>query len=272
MDSAMRDLERMRERDEGDGPGRRFALIGLAGITTVALILALSLEVGGEPVERAMEADPLARLAAAEGLVPAEPSADDSSSSSAAGEIDRVELTFPETLQHETRPEVAAALAAASAELRHPDPLMPNDRGVAERHDLAPLQEGEFEARLPAALPAAIAAGTGGALARAGAHDPMVRDALPSAPQLAGNAVREGHDGEYTVQVISYDSAEGAHAFAAGLRVRGHRAFVMRAEVENRGTVYRVRIGPFETMAEAQTYRRQFEESERMNVIVVRRR
>lgn len=272
MDSAMRDLERLRERDEGDGPQRRFALLGLAGITTVALILALSLQVSGEPLDSRLEADPLARLAPAEGLIPVEPTSDDSNSGVAerTDEIDRVDLTFPETLQRETRPEVAAALAAASAELRHPDPLMPTDR--ASRPDAAPVRATDIEARIPAVLPAAIAAGTGGSLARAGVHDRMVQDALPSTPQLSGNAAAEGHDGEYTVQVISYDSPEGAHAFAAGLRVRGHRAFVMRAEVENRGTVYRVRIGPFETMREAQTYRRQFEESERMNVIVVRRR
>jgi cell division septation protein DedD len=275
MDSAMRDLERMRERDEGDGSQRRFALLGLAGITTVALILALSLQVSGDPIDSRLDADPLARLAPTEGLVPTEIPAEDPNAGTSVqtDEIDRVGLTFPETLQHETRPEVAAALAAASAELRHPDPLTPTERATSTaRLDLAPVRADDIETRIPAALPAAIAAGTGGSLARVGVHDRMVQDALPSTPQLGGNAVGEGHDGEYTVQVISYDSPEGAHAFAAGLRVRGHRAFVMRAEVENRGTVYRVRIGPFETMAEAQTYRRQFEESESMNVIVVRRR
>nr|MDQ3036934.1 SPOR domain-containing protein [Myxococcota bacterium] len=100
----------------------------------------------------------------------------------------------------------------------------------------------------------------------------MLQQALPDAHRSLGDSAPEGHDGEYTVQVISYDSADGAHAFAAGLRVRGHRAFVMRADVEGRGTVYRVRVGPFDTMAEAQGYRRRFEETERMNVIVVRRR
>jgi len=83
---------------------------------------------------------------------------------------------------------------------------------------------------------------------------------------------REGPDGEYTLQVISYDSAEGGQAFAAGLRARGHRAFVMRAAIEGRGTMFRVRIGPFETMAEATSYRARFESSEHMNTIVIRRR
>ena len=98
----------------------------------------------------------------------------------------------------------------------------------------------------------------------------MLLGALPS--ERVGESAPEGHDGDYTVQVISYDSPEGAHAFAAGLRARGHRAFVMRADVDGRGTMYRVRIGPFETMAAANQYRRDFEETERMNTIVIRRR
>jgi cell division protein FtsN len=47
---------------------------------------------------------------------------------------------------------------------------------------------------------------------------------------------------------------------------------VLRAEVEGRGTVYRVRVGPFETQREAQTYRHEFERTERMNTLLVRRR
>jgi cell division protein FtsN len=46
----------------------------------------------------------------------------------------------------------------------------------------------------------------------------------------------------------------------------------MRAEVEGRGTVYRVRVGPFETQREAQAYRARFEREERMNTLLVHRR
>jgi cell division septation protein DedD len=273
MDSAMRDLERMRERDEGgDGTGRRIALLGLAGVTTVGVVLALCLQAGsGSADDAVLESDPLARLDRASGLAP-DALADDAPASEPAPlePIDAVALTFPERLQREDRPEVAAALAAASAELRHPDPLPYAAAVPTLAAPIVPITAADIEERLPAALPAAIAAGSGGALARAAQHDPMVQQALPET-QL-GERAPEGHDGEYTVQVISYDSPEGAHAFAAGLRARGHRAFVMQAEVEGRGRVFRVRVGPFDTMAEAQRYRRSFEESERMPVIVVRRR
>jgi cell division protein FtsN len=46
---------------------------------------------------------------------------------------------------------------------------------------------------------------------------------------------------------------------------------VARAEVDGRGTVWRVRVGPFETAREAQAYRREFERTEHMNTLLVRR-
>jgi DedD protein len=98
----------------------------------------------------------------------------------------------------------------------------------------------------------------------------MVAEAIPPAP--ARSAAPAGHDGEFTVQVISYDSPEGAESFAAALRTRGHRAFVVSAAVEGRGTMWRVRVGPFTTMREAQAYRREFERTEQMNTLLVHRR
>ncbi len=257
MDGSMRDLNLIRERgDDAEQGVRRLALLGLAGVSTIALVLALCLEVGTSAPASADADDPLAALERAEpGSVlpemPAEVIEDQ--------RVDPLALTFPERLgDSDDRPEVQAALAAAAAELAHLDPLP------------AVTRIG-FEPRLPSVLPAAVAATTDmGDLARARAADPMVRDSLPDS--RIGDTAPEGHDGEFTIQVISYDSPEGAHAFAAGLRARGHRAFVMQADVPGRGTMYRVRMGPFETMARANTYRRTFETTEHMNTIVVRRR
>ncbi|MEC7518572.1 MAG: SPOR domain-containing protein [Myxococcota bacterium] len=259
MDSAMRDLEQIRERED-EGEGRPLALVALLIGVTVALVFAMGSVVGWSAEEDVAQDDPLARLDRAAGLAPVEDEEE-----APLPELDRTDLRFPEALgPADERPEVAAVVAAAAAELAHPDPL----------EHLPPMQAGLDRARVEAALPAALPAGTlagpgSDALARTAATDPLVASSLPAAPAEPAPA---GHDGEYTVQVISYDSPEGAEAFAAGLRSRGHRAFVVRAEVENRGTMYRVRIGPFETMREARAYRRQFEETERMNTLVVRRR
>jgi cell division septation protein DedD len=247
MDSAMRDLEELRERD--DGEGRPVGLILVLVGVTVALVLAMGLWMGGfTDTDEVAQNDPLAQLDRGDGLTAAqdiEPAAD-------VPDVDRAQLTFPEALAGtDERPEVAAALAAAAAELAHPDPVGPT--------------------ALPATtLPASMAGLAAPALPRA-QEDPLVAEALP-APAPTAHPAAPGHDGEYTLQVISYDNQEEAQAFATTLRSRGHRAFVVSADVEGRGTMWRVRIGPFETQNEAQTFRQQFEREERMNTLLVRRR
>lgn len=254
MDSAMRDLNLIQESgDERDGITQRFALYGIAGGVTVLLVLALCLQLGpAAPAAADADVDPLARLDA---MALHQPSADEEDT---APTVDRVALAFPEQLT-EDPPEVAAALAAAAAEAAHPDALP----------YLAPPTVPGVE-HLPEVLPAAVAATDAAAIARVAVHDPLVQSSLPM--DRVVETAREGHEGLYTLQVISYDSADGAQAFAAGLRARGHRAFVMQAQVEGRGLMHRVRIGPFETMAEANAYRARFETSEHMNTIVIRRR
>ena len=251
MDSSMRDLEQIREQEDG-GEARPAALVGLLLAVTVALVFAMGSAVGWTESAQAEEEDPLARLDRLWGLEPA-PEAE---AAAATPEVERTELRFPEALgPTDDRPEVVAVLAAAAAELAHPDPI--------ERAATPSVQ-------LTSSLPAAVTArAESRQIARTAIRDPLVASALP-APQTA--PAPEGHDGRYTVQVSSYDNPEGAADFAASLRSRGHRAFVITAEVEGRGTRHRVRIGPFENLREAQAYRRSFEDSERMNTLVVRRR
>lgn len=255
MDGSMRDLNLIQEDRRGDDSGaKRLGLLALSGLGGVGLVLGLSLAAGSPPAAVETEPDPLARLHPSDGL-----SATDDDAPTDP-DVDRLALTFPERLDDDP-PELAAAIAAANAELAHPEPVGAPAVPV--------VSVAEMALRVPAALPAAMAATTGDSFARVAAADSLVTSSLPAASVDTASA---GHDGEFTIQVISYDSPEGAQAFAAGLRARGHRAYVMEANVEGRGMVYRVRIGPFETMAEAATYRRTFEDSEHMNTIVIRRR
>jgi hypothetical protein len=121
-------------------------------------------------------------------------------------------------------------------------------------------------------VPGSGSTGTGGAGlvgARFGGADfvgaPRGRDEVAAPPAPVGR------DGRYTVQVISYETRGEAAAFAAALRARGYGAFVMSAEVPGRGTMHRVRVGPFENLRSAEAFRREFEERERMATMVVRR-
>jgi cell division septation protein DedD len=53
------------------------------------------------------------------------------------------------------------------------------------------------------------------------------------------------------------------------LRARGHKAYVLEANVAGRGTWFRVRIGPFSTQHAAVTYRSSFEAKEHVVPFVV---
>jgi cell division septation protein DedD len=242
MDTAMRDLDRIEERSTDEG--RRILVLSSVGlVAALAIVIAA---IAALPDEQASEErDPLQALAVSEDAAKDEPKPE------ADPDIDPETLSFPTTLVTDRRPEVAAALAAAAAELEHLDPLT----NPPPRSDIA------------AGLPAAVTAGPDGEVVELSATiDPLVagtvREQSPVAPA--------GREGLYTLQVISYADPQEAQIFASALRKRGHAAYVTAGVVEGRGTHWRVRIGPFETRQEAQDYRTTFEREEGMNTFIVR--
>jgi cell division septation protein DedD len=68
-----------------------------------------------------------------------------------------------------------------------------------------------------------------------------------------------GHEGGYQLQVSSFRTQAEADQFAAQLRARSHKAYVVEAHVPGRGTWFRVRIGPFPSQQAAASYRSGFE-------------
>jgi len=279
MENRVRDLEQIQERD-GDDRGRRIGALLMAALALVGLTFAIGVVVGraAEPTETvAPTEDPLAKLERVQGVAAAAPVA-------AAKRVDvkASDLSFPSTLSEaEERPEVLAALAAAAAE------EAALNQGAQPVDDSTPVptvapivfppaaaaDPDVSTEELVASVPAAVAAGSAGrSLPRAIRHDSMVASALRSDEADATADAPHGYDGELTLQVISYDRPEPARAFAAGLRDKGHEAFVTAAEVEERGTFYRVRIGPFKTREQADKYRHKFEQEEHMNTFVVRRK
>ena len=244
MDTAMRDLERIEERSSDDGRGV-LVLSGVGLVAAVAVVVAAvaALPDGSEPQRE----DPLQMLAIAD-----EVQAEEANEEPAADpELDPETLSFPTTLVTDTRPEVAAAMAAAAAELAHLDPVTT----PPPRSDIA------------AGLPAAVTAGPDREVVEmAAVRDPLVAAAVPANT----TSVPAGHEGRYTLQVISYRDPQEAQVFASALRKRGHAAYVTTGTVEDRGTHWRVRIGPFETRQAAQGYRTTFEREEGMNTFIVR--
>lgn len=248
MDTAMRDLDRIEERSSSEGRG----VLALSGVGLVAAIAVVVAVVAALPDEGKSEAqDPLQMLAVAE---QAEADAEEAAKEPVAEPaIDPETLSFPTTLVSETRPEVAAAMAAAAAELAHLDPLTK----PPPRSDIA------------AGLPASVTAGPDRTVVEMAAiRDPLVAATVPSNTISAP----AGHEGRYTLQVISYRDANEAQVFTSALRKRGHAAYVTTGTVEGRGTHWRVRIGPFASRQEAQAYRTTFEREEGMNTFIVRKK
>ena len=267
MDTGMRDLAHIQEQ-EAEGPSRKVATVMMAALATVGLVFAMGILLGREDsaVAEAPE-DPLAALDRAAGIESDEAPIEEEP----PPEVVREELAFPEALGgYDERPEVEAALAAAAAELAHPDPDIAAADLAIGRPSLPPPADIDTSA-MHTALPAAVAAGSEAqVLARSVATDPMVAAALPREPARA--AAPAGRDGDYTLQVVSYQNPTDANVFAQGLRDKGHEAFVVTAEIPDRGRWWRVRIGPFDNMREAESYRASFEATEHMNTYVVRRR
>jgi cell division septation protein DedD len=85
--------------------------------------------------------------------------------------------------------------------------------------------------------------------------------AQPSAPA--------GREGGYQLQVSSFRTQTEADQFAAQLRARSHKAYVVEAHVPGRGTWYRVRIGPFPSQHAAASYRAGFEGREHVVPFIV---
>ncbi|MGB8328993.1 MAG: SPOR domain-containing protein [Polyangiales bacterium] len=239
----MRDLERIEERPSNDGRGV-LVLSGVGLIAAIAIVVAAVAALPGGNEEPAP--DPLQLLAIGDGVEATELS----SESVADPVIDPESLSFPTSLVTDTRPEVAAAMAAAAAELAHLDPVTK----PPPRSDIA------------AGLPASVTAGPDrNVVEMAAMRDPLVAATVKGKT----SSTAAGHEGRYTLQVISYDDPQEAQVFASALRKRGHAAYVTTGTVEGRGTHWRVRIGPFPTRQEAQSYRATFEHEEGMNTFIV---
>ena len=126
MDTAMRDLERMEERD--DRGGQKLGMWIVAAMATAGLVFSMGVLLDrADHKDGAGEKDPLAALDQAASLASATalPQGHDNGAAKAAAEaaparpnIQTTNLTFPEALsEYDSRPEVEAALAAAAAEL-----------------------------------------------------------------------------------------------------------------------------------------------------------
>jgi cell division septation protein DedD len=262
MEDRVRELDPMRAEPADAQRKVALSVIGTAALFALLSAVAIAMQRASGPA--APSDDPLAALAHAAADAPQgapyikapDPAA-----------MDVSQLSFPGALADtEDRPEVVAALKAAEAEQAA---LLESTGGAQSRSDHSRVAEVLMPQAMVAHVPAAVAAASGGrSLRKAARQDPLMAAAI-RAQSPKGPVAPEGRQGDFTLHVISYERSEVARGFASGLRARGHPAFVVSGDVPERGRSYRVRIGPFRTRAQAETYRRRFEIEEHMNTVVL---
>ena len=293
---SVRNLEQIQEND-GESRVPRGVTIMLVALGAGCIVFA-GLALGGKrsaPVTQ--KNDPLGELVSNQGkpgAAPAAPKPTDLSSR---------DVTFPGILSDETSPTTALAavkggspnaaaasrttVTAATIVPQAPVPPIPPPNAAPP----APAPAGALANDVPTG---AIAFGSGAG------QPPPPTDKLPVVPLPAQNvleaspvvtrprdsltqaasdaaqlssaaqpAAPAGREGGYQLQVSSFRTQTEADQFAAQLRARSHKAYVVEAHVPGRGTWYRVRIGPFPTQHAAASYRAGFEGREHVVPFIV---
>jgi cell division septation protein DedD len=170
------------------------------------------------------------------------------------------DVTFPGILSDDGSPTTAlAAVKGGSKSISTPTPSS-SAASVSRPVALAPPQ-------VP--LPAQHVLDASPVVTRP--RDSLTRAANDAAQitSPAEPAAPRGRAGGYQLQVSSFRTLAEADKFALQLRARGHKAYVTEVHVADRGTWYRVRIGPFASQLTASAYRSSFEEREHVVPFVV---
>lgn len=303
----VRDLDRLRTRSEFRLRSGHLALIVLATAVAVGLLFVVGNAMAGtgdEARPAAAARDPLAALEqpatpAAPGPPTAPPRNPNPPALSAVPDpeaLPPLELTFHERLGRPEPPvppavpSPAAAPTAAKIEVEEDAPLPVEEPTTRQP---APPLPGPPVPAAPAATPAVAPAPllTAAPAAPApvppgvpiapppvqSAREPLAAPLPPGDPQPRFDEepspplAQAGEHGVFTLQVASFAIQDEAIAYMNMLRQRGHESFIVRADCGERGLVYRVRVGPFGSQAEAERYRRKFERTERIPTFVVRR-
>jgi DedD protein len=262
---SVRNLEQIQENDGGAGTPR-FVTILLVAVGAGCIVFA-GLALGGRrSTPSAQKSDPLGDLVtqqAKAGQV----------SSAKPTDLSTRDVTFPGILSDEGTPTTALA-AVKGGGVQRPgapgpsasvDPKAPLDPGAQGSSGPPPAGD-----RLPVVpLPAQSLLEASPVVTRP--RDSLTRAANDAAQigSAAEPAAPAGREGGYQLQVSSFRTREEGDQFAAQLRARGHKAYVVEAHVSGRGTWYRVRIGPFSSQHAAASYRAGFEGREHVVPFIV---
>jgi cell division septation protein DedD len=265
---SVRNLEQIQESDSAAGTPRGVTIL-LVALGAGCIVFA-ALALGGKRTgSSAQKVDPLGELVTQQSKVGGGPA------SMKPTDLSSRDVTFPGILSDEGAP--TTALAAVKNAAPAPKATDPTAKTLVPTSLSTPAAAAEPEGAPPpptdrlsvVPLPAQNVLEASPVVTRP--RDSLTRAANDAAQiGTAGQpAAPPGKEGGYQLQVSSFRTQAEAEQFAAQLRARSHKAYVIEAHVPNRGTWYRVRIGPFPSQHAAASYRVGFEGREHVVPFIV---
>jgi cell division septation protein DedD len=263
---SVRNLEQIQENDGGPSTPRGVTIL-LVALGAGAIVFA-ALALGGKRgASSTAKTDPLGELVTQQQKV-----GTTTTTSAKATDLNSHDVTFPGILSDESSPTTALAAvkggpAAPKSGKEAGKELVPVTPPIPDPTEPAPPPATDRLAVVP--LPAQNVLEASPVVTRP--RDTLTKAANDAAQinTASGPTAPEGKEGGYQLQVSSFRTKSEADAFAAQLRARNHKAYVLEAHVPNRGTWYRVRIGPFPSQHAAASYRVGFEGREHVVPFIV---
>lgn len=274
----MRDAHRMKEKFDVSLDNRQIVSLLIAGIVVMGAVFVLGVVVGKKLAGNAQAASAPDLLSALDANAQALAQARDAEPT----------LTFQDELTRKASPEPSSPkpatvtvaipppapkpapsappkVAEPEPESTEPEPASsPTDddyapAAVAAAPKAAPKPEskpaplpGKVE---PAPVPTRTTSREGGTL----------QDAIARATRQPTEAVPGG---AFTLQLSAFQDRQEAERFATRLRDRGYAPYIVAAEVPNKGTWYRVRMGSFPTREAATRYMTDFKRETKIAAFV----
>ena len=98
---------------------------------------------------------------------------------------------------------------------------------------------------------------------------PMRQAQPPAEVEKGAIRIKSAENAKYSLQIGSYQQMTEANGAVERWKGKGYSAFLMIADIPDRGRWYRVRLGGFASKDEAQKYKKEFESQEATQAIVV---
>lgn len=255
----MRDAHRMKEKFDVTLDNRQIVSLLIAGIVVMGAVFVLGVVVGkklASDVQTAAAPDLLSALDA------------NAQALQAVREEPEPRLTFPDELTKKAAPEPTPApapkVAAKPAEPK-PAPAEQKPAQVEQVVAKAPAPKPEPAKAEPSkpesgkVEPAPVPTRTTGS---ASLQEAIARATQPQQP----TETEKG--GAFTLQLSAFQSKADADRFSSRLRDRGYAPYIVVAEVPNKGTWYRVRMGRFPTREAAARYLNDFKRETQLEAFV----